>query len=351
MIEDVAAEAIAWVRRLRAEGSTWHVLPEPTRPELYPHARNTEDAPWHAAKREIAERLGELTLLPAMNPERRAAAHVNGIRRWTDPDISAATLGVTSETFAARLDAVLAANRSPQPTVLPERITRADPAWRDAPVAEFFVDLETVSNLDDDFARLPRIGGQALVAQIGCGHLDPAGVWRFAQWTVDALTIGEEGRIVGSWLDHVAGICGGVGQPLDAARINHWSAAEPVNLDTAYNAARTRHPDAGWPADLPWFDVLEQVIRAEPVSVTRAFNFGLKSIAKAMYAAGFIETTWGDGPTDGLGAMVGTWSAAREATAAGIPLSTHPLMIEIATYNQVDCRTMAETVTWLRNNR
>jgi len=53
--------------------------------------------------------------------------------------------------------------------------------------------------------------------------------------------------------------------------------------------------------------VLERVIRAEPVAVTGAFNFGLKSIAKAMHAAGFISTIWADGPTDGLGAMVATW--------------------------------------------
>jgi hypothetical protein len=97
--------------------------------------------------------------------------------------------------------------------------------------------------------------------------------------------------------------------------------------------------------------VLERVIRAEPVAVTGAFNFGLKSIAKAMHAAGFISTIWADGPTDGLGAMVATWSAAHEAESTGIPLSTHPLMMEIARYNEVDCRVMWEILAWLRQNR
>ena len=97
--------------------------------------------------------------------------------------------------------------------------------------------------------------------------------------------------------------------------------------------------------------MLERVIRAASVAVTGAFNFGLKSIAKAMHAAGFISTIWADGPTDGLGAMVATWSAAHEAAAARTPLSTHPLMIEIARYNEVDCRVMSEILAWLRDNR
>lgn len=84
------------------------------------------------------------------------------------------------------------------------------------------------------------------------------------------------------------------------------------------------------------------MIRAEPVAVTGAFNFGLKSIAKAMHAAGFISTTWGDGPTDGLRAMVAAWAAASATTANGMLLSTNPLVVEIARYNEVDCRVMWE---------
>jgi hypothetical protein len=102
---------------------------------------------------------------------------------------------------------------------------------------------------------------------------------------------------------------------------------------------------------LPWFDVLERVIRAEPVAVTGAFNFGLKAIAKAMHDAGLIETIWKDGPTDGLGAMTATWAAARDAVAREQPLSQHELIIEIGRYNEVDCRAMAEIFTWLRANR
>jgi hypothetical protein len=349
-VEQLARDSIEWIRRLRAAGTGWQVLPEPSVPELYPHARNADDAPWHSAKREMADALRELTLLPAMNPERRFAAHLGELRKWSDEGVSAARLGITSPAFAARVDAVVAANQSAAPTVVPERI-QTNGVWRAVPVVEFYVDFETVSNLDDDFTMLPRIGGQALLIQIGCGRKRTDVTWIFRQWTVDALTVAEERRIVDAWIAYMAETCTVAGVKLEEARICHWSAAEPVNLESAYNAARVRHQDAGWPTPLPWFDVLERVIRAEPVAVTGAFNFGLKSIARAMHSGGFIPTTWADGPTDGLGAMVGAWTAAREAAASDMALSAHPLMVEIAHYNEVDCRVMSEILDWLRKNR
>src|SRR4029453_6746753 len=106
----------------------------------------TDDAPWHAAKREIALAIGELTLLPAVNVERRAAAHAAKLKRWNDSRVSASTLGITSPTFAARCDAVLAANRAYEPMVLPDRITRPDPAWRPPTTVEFFCRFAPATN-------------------------------------------------------------------------------------------------------------------------------------------------------------------------------------------------------------
>ena len=43
-----------------------------------------------------------------------------------------------------------------------------------------------------------------------------------------------------------------------------------------------------------------------------------------MHAAGLIATTWEDGPTDGVGTMIGTKAAAGEAEEAGAPLRPFP---------------------------
>gem|GEM_PF-269820 len=365
---DLASDAVAWVRHLRSAGARWQVLPTPTVPELYPHMRHYEDSPWHGAKARIAAEVGELTLLPRMNPHKRAAAHAIGLRRNDDPSLTAARLGVTAELGAKSLDGVLAANRGGSPVVMPELIEHIGSAWRVPAPLEVYVDFETVSNMNDDFSRLPAIGGQPLIFQIGCGHLDRAGVWQFAQFTADALTVEEECRVIGEWIDHLRGLAAATHitlddariyhwspaetSTLDDARIYHWSPAETSTLDDAYNAARTRHLEATWPdADaMPWFDLLVNVARAEPVTVTGAFGFGLKAMAKALHAQGHIKTIWGDGPTDGFGTMIGAFRAHAEAMERGISMADTELMAQIATYNEVDCRVMAEVLNYLRTN-
>jgi len=133
---------------------------------------------------------------------------------------------------------------------------------------------------------------------------------------------------------------------LGEARLIHWSIAEQSNFEKAYDNARSRHPDRDWPA-LPWYDLLD-IVRAEPIVVRGAFSFSLKSIARAMRANGMIATDWGKGLADGAGAMAGAWNAAVEAKRRGVLLGDTEPMREVARYNEVDCRVMAEILDHLR---
>jgi hypothetical protein len=349
-LSEIAADAIEWVRRLRRDGASWQVLPEPSVPELYPHARHDRDQPWRTAKSYLARELAELTLLPAVNAAKRRQAHAFGVKRWDEPGLTSDRLDILPIRWAEQCEAVLRANRSQaDAAVFPERIAHVDDAWRQAAPLELYVDFETVNNLDDDFTALPEVGGQPLIFQIGCGWWE-AGVWRFAQWTADYLTEAAEAVVFDGWIGHMREMLSERGLRWDDARLIHWSPAEWVNLSRAYNSARERHPGRTWPL-LRWFDFLNEVICKEPVTVRGAFNFRLKSIASAMHAAGLIETVWRDGPVDGLGAMAGGWWCAGEAARSGVSMRNLELMKQIGAYNEVDCRAMAEIVAWLRANR
>jgi hypothetical protein len=70
-----------------------------------------------------------------------------------------------------------------------------------------------------------------------------------------------------------------------------------------------------------------------------------------MNAHGLIPTTWGDGPTDGLGAMVGAWWCDAEARRLGGSMRDLELMRQIENYNRVDVEAMRDVLGWLRKNR
>ena len=52
----------------------------------------------------------------------------------------------------------------------------------------------------------------------------------------------------------------------------------------------------------------------------------------------------------GIGAMVGAWWCAEEATQRGCKLAETDLMQGIVAYNEVDCKVMMEIVRYLRGH-
>ncbi len=242
---------------------------------------------------------------------------------------------------------MIAVNRETGPAVRPARIEADEGRWRTRAPLELYVDFETVNDLNDDFATFPRKGGRSLIFQIGCGtYVD--GRWDFAQFTARALTWDAEAGMIDDWLalvDELARRAGLAGA--SDARLFHWSAAETIFMEGAYNSARFRHPERGWPT-LGWYDILERIVHPTPVVVRGARGFGLKAVARAMKSHGLIETEWGEGLADGTGAMAGAWAAADVAAKDGADLGTVELMKDVAFYNEIDCRVMAEVLDHLR---
>jgi hypothetical protein len=346
-VGSMADAAVSWIRHLRSEGADWQVLPEPSIPELRPNMGSTSDQPWHHAKQQIGSELEDLTLLWQVGLKGRTQAHEANVFRWPDPDCVSSAVGVTGVKRAPTLDAMLEINRSQggRP-VLPDKLTASETEWRKEAPLEFFVDFETVSDLDDDFSRIPERGGQPLIFMIGCGHIEQ-GEWKWTGFTVESLTESSEAEIIDSWVAHMEEVKRRIDPNGDEPLVFHWSHAEQSTFETAFNSAKERHPTKGWP-DPHWYDFLKLVIREEPVVVRGAFGFGLKSIANAMHGHGLIETLWDAGPTDGLGAMVGAWWSASEAENLDCSLGDVQMMMEIQRYNEVDCKVMMEIICYLR---
>jgi len=344
---DRVRSAADWIREVRASGKEWDLLPLPSRPELYPNLGNDRDGPWHTAKRQIVAELEDLTALWQVGTAGRTKAHEAGVFRWTDPACTPELLGLSGDR-ATTLQAMLEINRATNgPAIKPERIDADEAEWRPVPALEFYVDFETVTDMADDFTSMPERGGQALIFMIGCGHVED-GTWTFRTFTTRDLSEASEAAMIESWFAHMDETTARLA-PRSNPRLVHWSPAEESMLDRAYNSARARHPNNDWP-DLSWYDFLGRVVRPTPVVVRGSMGFGLKSVAKALAGAGVIETTWGDGPTDGLGAMMGAWWCQDVASESGQPFDEVPPMREIERYNEIDCRVMMEAVSYLRSH-
>ncbi|MDE3102159.1 MAG: hypothetical protein KGJ98_07970 [Chloroflexota bacterium] len=347
-VSEVVAAAAAWVRRVRHEGADWDVRPTPTVPELWPNMKDRVDRPWQRAKRDLAEGLGELTLISYVGPRLRAAAHARGVTRLDDERATAAFLGLNGQNGERIVDAILTGDRArDHGYVRPARITADEERWRAPAPVECYVDFETVNDVLDDLSTFPERGGQSLIFQIGCGRCVD-GRWDFRSFVADALTVEAEADTIDEWIAHLRALAAEAGaQWPDGVRIFHWSAAETSAIENAYRSAALRHRERHWP-DLGWYDLLEKVIHPEPVVVRGAHAFGLKAVASAMFRWGLISTQWSEGLADGAGVMAGAWHASQEATLRGLRLPDVAILCEIERYNEIDCRVMAEVLDHLR---
>ena len=314
---ETAAAAVAWQRRVRTEGVDWVASPTPSVPELQPNIRNSRDHPWHAAKIQIAEEV-----LDAQWPT-GPSGQGNGVKQ---PPLVAPSQGSA---------------------ITPDRLGSVDEPWR-APGLAFYVDFETVNDLNDDFSRVPLKGGKTLIFTIGCGHIEDEG-WSFTNFTVAEFTEDAEATIIDAWMAHMEAVRVRLAHEVSRPMVFHWSPAETSILVKSYNSAVVRHPDRQWP-ELGWFDFLKRVMRSEGVQVEGASGLGLKAVTQAMHGMGLVETVWEEGSMGGLGAMIGGMWCDEESQKTGVPANEIELMQEIVRYNEIDCRAMMEIVSYMREH-
>ena len=152
----LAEEAIDWHRRVRSEGADWEVYPEPTRPELWPNCTNDQNFPWGKAKSEIANELQELTTIWQIGLKQREIAHSNQIFKSDDKNLNPQTMGITTEKRSKVVKAIVDINRDSNPEIVsPSKIDNNIGYWKNKPKLEFFVDFETVTDINDDFPNFP----------------------------------------------------------------------------------------------------------------------------------------------------------------------------------------------------
>ena len=395
-------KALEWNRVVREKGDTWKISDELplARPELYPNMSFSRDHPWHGIKDMIADEIKEITDLWQCGPRNREVAHKNGVMRWTDPRCTAELLDVRGEVARSILNKILAINRQPEvhethlsesgvATLLDENGDKIDLVrpqylapyndtigWQVQNGLEFFVDFETSNDVLTDFSKLPYVESSSMIFMIGVGHYrhyisedgERSKRWVFKVFTIDLFAKREEERICSEFSAYIR-----EESKLERCLnplIFHWASAEKCHWKSAVerHGGMDKAIDRGWifteeliaELDAPprgdnfqprWCDMLK-VFKTEPIVVKGCLGFSLKEVAKALHSHHLIETTWDSVSScgDGVGAMLGAYRASQDAKMMGITMRESVFMREIVRYNEVDTRTLAEIVEFLRNN-
>lgn len=118
-------------------------------------------------------------------------------------------------------------DREGRPAVLPATITTDVDIWGQPKGVEFFVDFETVSNLDDDFVAMPGQNGKPMIFMIGCGHVED-GEWQFSSVVADRLETSCEADIIEQWLEYIDYVRQRVTPEVERPLVFHWSPARSV---------------------------------------------------------------------------------------------------------------------------
>ena len=336
-------DAIAWIRRMRTEGHEWTLSP-PSIPELYPNMNNEYDAPWHGVKKRLSRNNAEITALWHCGVKNREHALQYGIDRWTDPECTVETLGMTGPKRVPILEAILAINKSRRNDVLvlPRFIRNNYQNWKTKDgFMDFYVDIEAVNDVvmgEDDSC--------SLIFMIGVGFVTDSGTWQFRAFAVDQITKDEELRIILEFHDYVLRLAQTENKEI---RLIHWGhydrtmfmkKVQQYQLETTWQLTRDC-----------WLDFLT-VVKTEPVVVRGALNFGLKEVAKALYQHGLIRHYYQHDSvcSNGLNAMIAAWNCHLEAKTRGVSMQTLPLMKSVTKYNEMDCKLVWEIVDYLRSN-
>ena len=334
-------KALKWVRGVRENGSSWSINP-PSRPELYPNMC-VDSGQWNGEKEKIADIIGEMTRVWHVGVKHRNHALVSGITTWRDGLCTASTMKLGGRR-ASVIDKIMAINRQSKDNLWPKKIESNLHGWKDK-VNELFVDFETLSDIFAGFDDLPTQRKTNQIFMIGVGW-EASGSWQHRNFICNAPTPEEEYRVMDEFMTFMAE----KGMP----RVHYWHAekrfwvaAENRQFDIACDANdtdRKDHISDDWPA-VDWCDMYD-IFRSEPIVIKDCFKFGLKDIAKAMRKHKMIKASIGSSCNSGMMAMVKAW----ECYTASVAPATSDTMLDIARYNEFDCKVLWEILSYLREN-
>ena len=324
--KQILNDAIKWIFRVRNEGSNWILLPKPSIPELYPNMCNRRDDKWHEIKKELANKLKELTLLYYVSYENRMIGFSNNIFSYEDPECNCENLGIKG-IKSNIIDKIIKINSINNIDLIkPNKIKYNENNWRklNKNQMEFYLDYETTC----DFYNTN------FIFMIGVGYFNKDNIWTFKNFLSNSSNIKDQEEMFKLFWEFINEIL--IEMKKNESIFIHWTHAEPSFYSKTQNNL--------FLPDKIFLDLYHVFIK-EPIVIKGALNYSLKTISKAMHANGLIQTLWNSESSCSNGLEV--LYLANQYYFEGLKNYNFS---DIIYYNEIDCKVLCEILQYLRLN-
>ena len=318
---------IKWIRNVYNNGNEWKLFP-PSRPELYPNLC-VDSGKWNDYKKEIAYKLGDISLLWNCGVKHRDNAIKNGVTSWRDVKCNSELLGLKGN-IGKIVDRMITVNTQHTELIYPITIKNKKLIRNQN---ELFVDFETISNIFDDFSTLPLQNSTELIFMIGVGWETENG-WNYKSFTCDRLSMEEELRILTEFLEFM--------KKFNKPLVRYWYAEKNF-----WNRAKARHNSLNTKnINIKWSD-FSTFFKKENIVIKGCFSYKLKDIAENMEKNGMITVSQKNNIYDnGIDAMYNAWKYYSDEMDNE---SCSDTIKNIEKYNDVDCKILYEMIKYFRN--
>ena len=324
--------AYHWIITIRTDFNNLKIDDKPSHKELYPNMNNT-DSDWESEKKKIAGKIKEITLLWNISYEDRCNLHGKNIFSWDDPKL----ISELKESKKKKIqEQMIHMNKSDEILIYPRKnISNAlREILQESDDNNIFFDVESFLSIDEkvDFFNKKEEFNKPIIAIIGFFYKE-----KFIDFTIQSYQYTDEKIIIKKFSEYLWNIYNNYGR----VNIFHWGHAECKYMEYIHS----KHGDIDFPEYI-LIDLLDH-FRLEPIIIHGVFKFGLKSIGKALYNKGLINTTWKEND-NGLDAMIKFKEICKKNKK--IPLKRYLIIKQIIEYNEIDCKVLKEIYFLLKNN-
>lgn len=326
-------EHVNWLREL--DRSTDWTHDPPSNNKLYPNMCNKYDGIYHKVKKQVADKYNEITSIWNCSYVNRKKGFKNNIKSWDNPRCNSKNLGIKGKKLGPFIDEILKFQRQNNKIINIKKIKNNNLDWRNDKKVTIYLDFETIGDLLLKSHNKTNVGINGdFVFMIGIGWQYPLqNKWNYKCLLANEINAKEEKNL----LLEMNKILDDFDSKYGISNVIHWSHAEPK----IHNQICKRHNIY---KRIKWFDLLN-FFKSNKIFVKGALNFSLKTIATQMSNYKMINTNWDNlDCSSGINAMFDSW----KEYVNNEDINKSDIMKEVIKYNEVDCKTLYEILSYFR---